>query len=290
MWQVLFEIPGTGFRVHGFGLMLFLAFIVGMNLASWLAKRSRIDPNDVFDLAIWVIVGGLLGARGFYVVQHHETISTFWDIFKIWEGGIVLYGSLIGAGIGFTLFWRWRRFPFLPMLDVVAPAMAVGVALGRVGCFLNGCCFGDTCDLPWAVRFPAGTLPWLDHVSGGLIASDALRSLPVHPTQLYSTLDGLILMALLLAYFPLRRRDGEVMALLLVTYPITRFLIERLRNDEGAILAGMTISQNMSIVILIGGLAFWAYLLGRPPGRLVDQPEPTAPETSTPRPSRRSRS
>ncbi|RUL89174.1 prolipoprotein diacylglyceryl transferase [Tautonia sociabilis] len=277
MLQVLYEIPGTAIRIHGFGLMLFLAFLAAMNLAAWLARRSKVDPNDVFDLAIWLIVGGLIGARGFYVLQHREAIDSFWDAFKVWEGGIVLYGSLIGAAAAFVLFWRVRRFPFRPMLDVAAPAMAVGVALGRIGCFLNGCCYGDTCDLPWAVTFPRGTLPWSDQVHSGLIGSDAPRSLPVHPTQLYSAIDGLILTALLLAYFPLRRRDGEVMALLLVTYPITRFLIERLRDDEGVFFAGMTVSQNGSLLLLAIGLLGWAWLSRLPRGRFAD----TAPAPSS---------
>jgi phosphatidylglycerol:prolipoprotein diacylglycerol transferase len=273
MLQVLFEIPGTAIRIHGFGLMLFLAFLAAMNLAAYLARRSKVDPNDVFDLAIWVIVGGLAGARLFYVVQHREAIDSWVDVFKVWEGGIVLYGSGLGAAAAFLLFWGIRRFPFAPMLDVAAPAIAIGVALGRIGCFLNGCCYGDTCDLPWAVSFPQGTLPWMDQVRGGLLDVSAARSLPVHPTQLYSALDGLILTGLLLAYFPLRRRDGEVIALLAVTYPITRFLIEQLRDDEGAVNLGMTISQNGSLVLLLLGLAGWAWLSTRPRGRHADRAE-----------------
>ena len=270
MLQVLFQVPGTGIRIYGFGLMLFLAFLAGMALASRLARRSGLDPEIIYDLAFWVILGGLVGARGFYVVQHRETIDSFADAFKIWEGGIVLYGSLLGAAAGFCLCWWRQRFPFRPVLDVVAPAAALGVALGRIGCFLNGCCYGDVCELPWAVRFPAETLPWIDQVRGGLIPSEALRTLPIHPTQLYSALDGLILCALLLAYFPLRRRDGEVMALLVVTYPVTRFLIERLRDDEGAIFAGLTISQNGSVLLLLLGACFWAYLRTLPRRRHAD--------------------
>jgi phosphatidylglycerol:prolipoprotein diacylglycerol transferase len=287
MLQVLFEIPGTAIRIHGFGLMLFLAFLVAMNLAAWLARRSKVDPNDVFDLAIWVIVGGLVGARLFYVVQHRETIDSWLDVFKVWEGGIVLYGSGLGAAAAFLVFWRIRRFPFAPMLDVSAPAIAIGVALGRIGCFLNGCCYGDTCDLPWAVSFPQGTLPWLDQVRSGLVEASAAHSLPVHPTQLYSALDGLILTGLLLAYFPLRRRDGEVMALLAVTYPITRFLIEQVRDDEGAVNLGMTISQNGSLVLLLGGLAAWAWLSTRPRGRYADRAEEDAAPSASKAPAGR---
>jgi phosphatidylglycerol:prolipoprotein diacylglycerol transferase len=124
--------------------------------------------------------------------------------------------------------------------------------------------------LPWAVSFPRETSPWFDQVNRGLLDQAAAWSLPVHPTQLYSALDGLVLLALLSAYFPLRRRDGEVMALMMVTYPVTRFLIEYLRNDEGAFVAGMTISQTISVALLCGGLAFWYRLGLLPRGRHAD--------------------
>ena len=111
----------------------------------------------------------------------------------------------------------------------------------------------------------------LKSVRAGTIPLETPWSLPVQPTQLYSAFDGFILVALLSAYYPLRRRDGEVMALLMVTYPITRFLIEYLRNDEGAIFAGLTISQNISILTLLGGLAFWVLLVRRPAERYADR-------------------
>ena len=273
MQQVLFEIPGTSIRIYGFGLMLFLAFLAGMSLSARRARRSGLDPEIIYDLAFWMIVGGLVGARAFYVIQHHETIESGWDVFKIWEGGIVLYGSLLGGTAGFLLY-RWRRrFPIRPVLDAAAPALALGVGIGRIGCFLNGCCYGDACDpglIPWAVTFPAETLPWFDQVRQGLIGPSSARTAYVHPTQLYSAIGALIIAAMLLAYSPLKRRDGEVMALLAVTYPINRFLIEQLRDDEGAIFAGLTISQNGSVVVLLIGVASWIYLARLPRGRRAD--------------------
>jgi phosphatidylglycerol:prolipoprotein diacylglycerol transferase len=277
MRQVLFEIPGVHVKIFGYGLMLFFAFLGSMNLAAWRAKREKLDPEVIFDLALWVFVGGLVGARLFYVWQYWGTrVKTFAEIFMIWQGGIVLYGSILGGTLAFFLYWRRRRFPLLPTLDTIAPALALGIALGRFGCFLNGCCYGDRCELPWAVQFPANSLPWVDQVKHGLIPQAAQWSLPVHPTQLYSTIDGLILTVLLSAFYPLRKRDGEVMALLMVTYPFTRFLIEGLRNDEGAFFAGMTISQNISVLVLLGGIAFWAWLWKRPQKRYADQVEEPA--------------
>jgi phosphatidylglycerol:prolipoprotein diacylglycerol transferase len=265
MWQTLFTVPVLGVKVYGYGLMLFLAFVASMNLAAWSARRQGLDPAVIHDLALFVYLGGLIGARVFYVIQYWgDRVRSVADVFRFWEGGIVLYGSIIGGALTFFTYRALRPFPLRPALDAVAPGLTIGVAVGRFGCFLNGCCFGDVCRLPWAVSFPALSPPWAFHRDAHLIASDALWSLPVHPTQLYSVVDGLVLTGLLLAYARVRRRDGEVMALLMVTYPITRFLIEHLRGDEAAVFAGLTVSQAISIGLLLFGLAYW-YRLSRLP-------------------------
>jgi phosphatidylglycerol:prolipoprotein diacylglycerol transferase len=258
--------------------MLFLAFLGSMNLAAWRARREKLDPEVIYDLSLWVFVGGLIGARLFYVIQYWgDKVRSIGDIFRIWEGGIVLYGSIMGGTAAFFLYRIFRPFPLRPFLDVVAPSLALGVALGRIGCLLNGCCYGDRCEnLPWTISFPRSSPPWADQVAEGLLSSDALRSLPVHPTQLYSAIDGLILLMLLSAYYPLRRRDGEVMALLMVTYPITRFLIEYLRNDEGVFFLGLTISQNISIALFVAGLMYWLGLSRTPAKHDREYTEPIA--------------
>lgn len=272
MRQVLFTIPiFGGIKIFGYGMMLFLAFLASTNLAAWRAKREKLDPELLYDLALWVFIGGLIGARLFYVIQYWgDRINSVGDVFRIWEGGIVLYGSIMGGTAAFFLYRLIRPFPLLPLLDVVAPSLALGIALGRVGCFLNGCCYGDLCDLPLGVSFPSESPPWKAQVVLRLLDPKARWSLPVHPTQLYSAFDGLLLLFLTSAYYPLRRRDGEVMALLMVTYPISRFLIEYLRNDEGAYFAGLTISQNISILVLFWGLSFWNYLRKLPAKRYAD--------------------
>lgn len=295
MRQILFTIPiAGGIPVFGYGMMLFLAFLASTRLAAWLSKREKLDPEVVYDLTIWVFVGGLVGARLFYVIQYWETtVHSFWDIFKVWKGGIVLYGSVMGGTAAFFLYWALRRFPLRPTLDVIAPALALGIALGRIGCFLNGCCYGDICESGWGVRFPPGSPPWFSQATDeynrptdrvipgvtpvmvaqarmGRVPPGTPWSRPVQPTQLYSSVDAIVLMVLLLAYFPLRRRDGEVMALLMIAYPITRFLIEYLRNDEAAFFAGLTISQNISVLILLSGLAYWYRLSRWPAERFAD--------------------
>lgn len=280
MRQVLFEIPGLHLKIFGYGLMLFFAFLAGMGLAARLARRHRVDPEIIYDLAFWIFLGGLLGARGFYVVQYWgDRVRTLGDVFRLWEGGIVLYGSILGGTAAFLGYAAVRKIPVLPTLDALAPALALGIAIGRLGCFLNGCCYGDLCELPWAVSFPPDSSPWWSQVRSGQLPQaapfvESIRrgtipdgvpwSLTVHPTQIYSALGCTIITLLLLAYYPLRRRDGSVMALLMLTYPLHRFLVEWLRNDEGAFFAGMTISQNLSILIFASGLAFCVYLSRRP--------------------------
>jgi prolipoprotein diacylglyceryltransferase len=366
MRQVLFEIPGIHLKIFGFGVMLCLAFLTAIAVAAWRARRERLDPEWIYDLALWVLLGALVGARGFYVWQYWGTrIQSFGEVFKIWEGGIVFYGGVLG-GAAAVILWAWRRrIPVLPMLDAIAPSVALGLAIGRIGCFLNGCCYGDTCELPWAVRFPSGSAPWYQQIRDGSIVfpsptarppwahyfealdplgrpvaivrdgdipddarpqpphpgrrmivrtddsglSAFLRSMPllrnlvgpappprevevparlltvsresrpVHPTQLYSALDGLILFVLLSTYYPLRRRDGEVMALLLVAYPITRALIEYLRGDESAFLAGLTISQTVSLAMILVGVSFWLVLQRLPRGRHADRAETFGPRS-----------
>jgi phosphatidylglycerol---prolipoprotein diacylglyceryl transferase len=270
MRRVLFEIPELGVRVHSFGLALLVACLGAFYLTVRRARRERLDPDIVHGLAPWLFLGGLIGARIMFFVMNPWELHSVTEIFKFWKGGIIFYGCIVGGLVGSLIYCVRRPFPFRAMADAVAPALAFAIVVGRVGCCLNGCCHGSACDLPWAVSFPAGSLPWTEHVEAGLIPPTALHSLPVHPKQLYAALSGVVLFGLLTAYYPRRRRDGEVMVLLMITYPITRFLVEFYRGDSGGYFAGLSISQHISMALMAGGLAIW-YLLSRlPEGRYAD--------------------
>jgi phosphatidylglycerol---prolipoprotein diacylglyceryl transferase len=268
--KVLFVVPGVGLKLYSFSLMMLVACFAALWLTAWRARRERIDPGVVTDLAIWLMGGGFIGARVFYLLQYPETIVHPWDVFKIWQGGIVYYGCIVGGLIGSLIYWARHPFPFWAMADAVAPALALGEALGRVGCLLNGCCFGVPCAHPWAIHFPSESLAWYQHVADGRILSSAAYSVAVHPTQVYSIVGGLLILGLLTAYYPRRRRDGEVMALLMLSYPVARFLFEALRGDERVFLAGLTMSQGISVVVFLGGLALWWQLSRLPAGRHAD--------------------
>lgn len=274
MKQVLFRIPGLGVTVYGFTSLLVVAISAGWVLAGRRSRRERLDPDVVYGMAPWLVIGGLVGARLFYVAEYWgERVTTAGEALRVWDGGLVFYGGVLGATAAFFLYRAVRAFPVLATLDALAPAVALGVALGRVGCFLNGSGYGKVCRPPWpAVRFPAGSWPWAAERARMLIPRDAPYTLPLHPTQLYSALSGLLLFALVSAYFPVRRRDGEVMALLTIAYPVGHFVVDFLRDDEATFGSGLTIGQVASLALFAAGLTFWSRLSRRRPFRRADAP------------------
>jgi len=175
-------------------------------------------------------------------------------------GGLVVFGSLPTGGIAAWRFTRRRGLSLPRLADCIAPGLLVGLAIGRVGCFLNGCCYGGPCDLPWAVRFPPGTAPaeyYPDPASAG--------SLPLHPAQLYAAVDAAILAALAILFTPLARRDGEVFALVLTLHPLSRILLEAIRVDEPPALGTpLSISQLISVGLLVLAAALWWWLSTQP--------------------------
>lgn len=345
-----------GIPVRGYGAMLVLAVSSACWVASRRAGRMGLDPELLFSLGFWVFLAGLVGARLFYVVQkwdefHQATtpLGTLIEIVNVAQGGLVIYGGLFGGTLAVLVFLWLYRLPILAVGDLVSAPVALGLALGRIGCFLTGCCFGGTTELPWAVQFPEGSPPFIAQVErgqldwhgmqlpgtasdppriagvaagstaeqAGLVAPAEIReinghpirslgsvyaallatppggelvirtldqgapvrfrtsdtppvSLPVHPAQLYSVINALVLFAFLSAWYPLRRRDGEVAALLITIYPLTRFLLEAVRSDEPAAWGtGLSISQNVSLLVLAGAPLFWWMVLRRPTGSVL---------------------
>jgi phosphatidylglycerol:prolipoprotein diacylglycerol transferase len=348
-----------GLPIRGYGVMLVAAAGAGIALATRRAEQMGIDRDVIFALAVWLFVGGILGARLFYVIEywderfrHSSPLVVLMRVLNFPEGGLVIYGGLIGGLAAFAWFVRRHRLPMLAMGDILAPSFMVGLALGRIGCLLNGCCYGGVSDVPWAITFPQRSAedrfsaPFEDQVrhgdmygfrlvankqgrvvvarvdeglpaaEAGLTANELVtainghavenlqqaeqqlwaafwselplalttasgrqytlpavaisaRSREVHPAQVYSAVNAALLAALLWNFYPFRRRDGEVMALMLTLYPISRFLLEMIRKDEAAMFGtGLSISQNISVAILLGMVGVWIWLW-RSPRRLA---------------------
>ena len=252
MQKVAFHIgPLT---VHWYGILVALGFLFGLWTASRRALRDKISPEAVYDAGVWLLVGAIVGARTLYVISYwREDFAgrPLTEIFKVQQGGLVFYGGLIGASLAFIAFVRRRKLALWPFADTLAPSIALGNALGRLGCLMTGCCYGRACDLPWAVRFPA------DH---------ATHSTPVHPVQLY---DSLLNFALYFALAWLHRRrqfPGQVFAAYLMSYAVLRSFVESFRGDYSAahVHGGLTPAHLVSIAIFAAGCVL-LWVLPRPP-------------------------
>jgi|GEM_PF-126121 len=234
------------FTVHWYGILVAAGFLVGLWNAARRAPVAGIPAEAVADMGPWLIVGAVVGARALYVITYWReqfAQAPWWEVFMVHHGGLVYYGGLMGAVLAGLLFIRRRNLPVWRTADVLAPGIALGYAIGRWGCLLNGCCYGRACDLPWAVRYPP------DNPLGP-------PTFPVHPTQVYDSLLSLALYAGLAWFFRRRRFDGQVFGLYLVGYAVSRSVVECFRGDypPGHIHFGLTPGQWVSVWVFLGGL------------------------------------
>lgn len=261
--------------IYGYGMALVCGFLAAAWLAGIRAQRQGIDPALVWDVGMVVLFSGVVGARLFYVAEHpaeffgggRNPIQVLVQLVNLPSGGLVLYGGVLLGIASYIGYCSWKGLSALKMADIVIPSIFVGEMFGRIGCFLNGCCYGAPTDLPWAVCFPPGSVPYAAEMELGLIARNAACSLPLHPAQIYSSLNAMTLAIITWHWFPHRSRDGSVLLLGWILYPITRFCLEMIRNDTpDYILFGipLTIAQWVSIGMLIGA-AFFAWFLAHRP-------------------------
>ena len=277
--------------IYGYGTMLVFGFMGSGSLAAWRLRREGANGEIAWDAAMWIFISGILGGRLFYVIQYHQSffgpdrltghertpMQILWGLVRLWDGGLVLYGGLILTPIAYYVFCRMRGVRALALADIAITSIFVGVMFGRLGCLLNGCCYGDVCSLPWAVSFPAKSVPFEALVSRGLLSESASASLALHPTQLYDSLSALLLALVTWAYYPYRRRTGEVLAIGWIAYPINRFMIEFLRSDEaGQFGTSLTIAQWVSLALFVTGVAFFVTLKFWSKGRQTIELPPAA--------------
>lgn len=306
MLPELFRIPILGFPVFGFGLMLIVGFLLAAQLCKWLSRRVGIDPEVMINAGIIALISGVIGSRlshvleniAYYTSDKRSVWENFREAINITDGGLTFYGGFLLATPIVIAYGLYKKVPILRGMDVVAPCLMVGLALGRVGCFLNGCCYGE--QLEWGVSFPYGSPAYVEQYEEGTLPvpppqqlmterghlidrrvvadrpelkaiAHAHRSAPVLPTQLYSTFNSLLVTAVLVCFFTLRPAPGRVFALMLMMEGLTRFLLELLRVEPPVIGTGtdvLTALPPLSISMIIGlalvpaGAIMW-YFTGR---------------------------
>jgi phosphatidylglycerol:prolipoprotein diacylglycerol transferase len=231
--------------------------------------RSRAAPGVVpyhaLGVGLWVMASALVGARLFYLFQYlPETLAQPLRIFDL-GGATVSWGAYLGGGAGLLLYCRCYRLPGQPYADLLATTIGLAIAIGRWGCFLNGDDFGTRSDLPWAVRFPHGSYPFAQQARAHLIFPLDDLSLPVHPVQLYLSLNGLLLFFLTSWYWKrFRHRPGATFCFFWLLYAVSRFLLEFFRGDHDQFLLGVPTAQAMSIPMAAAAAIGLRHCLSRP--------------------------
>lgn len=309
--------------IRSYGLMMMIGFLLALWTAARRAEKSGADATFIVNLGLLSLISGIIGARVFYVIHYLDDFldspSPIWSVLNLTAGGLEFYGGLFAAIVCVIVYLLAKRKPIRWYLDILAPSIMLGLAFGRIGCFLNGCCWGKVSSLPFAVRFPYASFAFIQHWQEGrikvpeelllkgpsgkryvidrelIVLSDKelqerlkrvdpnslegielnmlyqhlkqynltmeklrmlireydLRSLPVHPTQLYSSVVAFCI-SLFLSWFYWRRRwDGQVILVLLLIYPVARFLIEMIRADNPHDVLGLTVSQAISVIAFI---------------------------------------
>jgi len=310
MHPKLFEIPFIHWPVPSYGLMMVIAFLVAVSLIRYLSRNITPDPQYITNASLYSLIAGVVGARLFYVIHHFDDFQgRLLSVFAIWNGGLELLGGVLLAIAVIIFYSRYHKLPTRRYLDILAIGLMLALAFGRIGCFLNGCCFGKPTNLPWAVRFPYGSDAYCSQIypvpernrpqpqlklpeeffgyyyedgkrfyglkpykdltqeQKYMVDKGPYRCLPVHPAQLYSSVNGAVLSLILYLFWRraqkisssknhkrLFSKPGCTFSLMFILYGITRFFIEFIRDDNPFEFDGLTISQNIGIAMVVFGV------------------------------------
>lgn len=261
------------FKLHSFGLMIALGFLAAMFVMERLNRSTKAMPEklDVSSYLMYIVIAGIAGARICHVAEYwtQEGYCNDWGrIFAVWEGGLVFYGGFAGAAVAFFVICALYRKSkkITDFSDLLLAVLPIGHAFGRMGCFLNGCCFGKPAEgmLKWlGVSFPPHSDASFAQAQAGLLRRPSLPSLPVLPVQLFEAAFLLALAGLLaFVYVKTKKRGafpGLVTGIYLFSYGAFRFLIEFLRGDDRPEMASLSSAQLFSIPLAAIGVAFFVY-------------------------------
>jgi phosphatidylglycerol:prolipoprotein diacylglycerol transferase len=242
--------------VHTYGVLVAAGFLLGLGLAVRQAGKEGIPPNKIVDLGFYILLSALIGSRLFYVmINAGHYMKNPLGVFKVWEGGLVFYGGLL-----FTIpivLWYVKKnvLGVWSTADLFAPSLAIGHAIGRIGCFYSGCCYGKPAeDLPWAVTF-------IDPLSLAPIG------IPLHPAQLYESLGEFIIFFMLIILRKYKSFNGQLFMTYIILYSALRFIIEFYRGDvaRGFITSQISFSQGVSMLMFLVAAAGFIMLKRRKP-------------------------
>ena len=307
MFPELFKIPFTDLTIKSYGTMMVIGFLLAVFLIRRLSRNITPNATLITNAALYALIGGIFGARLFYVIHYFDQFrGNLLSAFAIWRGGLELLGGLLAIVVIFV-YLRWHKLPVRRYLDILAIGIMLALSFGRIGCFLNGCCFGAPTDLPFGVQFPYGSFAYHSQIEPDLarnrtepllelpkdffefyyengillsallpyedltaeqkqmVSSGQYQCLSVHPTQLYSSAAGGLWCVIL--YFFWRKgqktnnakkgkgifKSGCTFGLMFILYGFGRFFIEFLRDDNPIGFDGLTISQNISIALVVLG-------------------------------------
>lgn len=288
MLPVLIQIGPV--KLHTYGVMVVLGFLIAVNLAQRHGRRMGYDEDLIGDLAFYMMIAGLVGARMLHIIVYWNSGGYAQDplkILRIWEGGIVFYGGFLGAAAYFFYFTRKHNLNAWALGDLYIPSLAIGHAVGRLGCLAAGCCFGTECHAPWGLNFPRSMDPLIG--SGDAVGSIAFSSMnsefalsgmehtpDLHPVQLYEAFGELSLFFILVMWRYRKRFHGQIFLTWLILYPILRWVNESFfRGDKSRgedIIFGLSTSGLISV--LVAGSALVVILLSLRQGRLIGSHEP----------------
>jgi phosphatidylglycerol:prolipoprotein diacylglycerol transferase len=253
MYPILLELGPL--KIFTYGLLVATGFFIAILLASKQGEKEGMDPQVIMDLCFYILLSAIIGARVLYVVVEYKYfVDHPLDIFKVWKGGLVFYGGLVLGVIVAMRIAISKKLPIWKTADILAPSIAIGQAIGRWGCLFAGCCYGTKTDLPWGITFsdPKSLAP---------------LNVALHPTQIYLSLNAILIFGILVWFRKRKKFDGQLFCLYGILYSIGRFIIEYFRSDDrGFALDGMlSTSQFIGIFTLAISLFIFFRLKKHPP-------------------------
>lgn len=268
--RIAFELGSL--TVYWYGVFVALGFMIGLFVMQWRARQIGFPRERVFDIVFAAMVGGIIGARLFYVVINwsHFRVRLL-EIVMIQKGGLVFYGGFIGAALAILFICRKHKLDPWQVADLTALGVPTGQAFGRIGCLINGCCFGQPTQGLLGITYhnPPHETVWYIQQEKGLLTPDMadqlslgnghFHCLPVVPVQAYQSLTNVAILIFLIIMAPRIKHRGRLFSLFLMLYGIGRFLNEFNRGDYLERYAGLTIAQVICLFVVPAGIALWIW-------------------------------